>query len=559
MKKIYSLLLFVAIAAHGFSQTAATYGFTAIAGTYSSISTAPGVVTSSLACNDCNATGIPVGFTFRFCGTNYTALAASSNGFLSLANLSPAPLSPVASNITGAGFLMPFWADLTGVPGAFTPAAYYLTTGTAPNRVFTFEWKNYFSYGTSNSGNFQVKLYESSNIIEFVYGTFTGSVINPSAIGIANSTTDWQTLPDATTALAPSSTTFTNSLATMVTSGQVYRWTPPCSGTPPAGTVTASLTAGCVSYTSLLTLTGGTPPTVPGTTYLWKYSPNGTSWTAIAGATNPTYTATVTATVYYHCITYCSYSGLTNVTPPVILYFNQPGAISGPDTICAGATGMFSDTTLGGIWSSSNTAVATIGAVGGVMGVSQGSTTISFTHGGCTATRPLYVSAAPAAGSITGRYLICIAPTTFTESVSGGIWGVTNTSIAGVSTIGAVFGILPGRDTVTYTVTNSCGSSVAKYAINTTPCLTGVNNTNPSEINIELYPNPNTGAFTFKATAQNDEPVSVTITSLLGTQLKQFTTTTNKTTDLNTSLPPGMYVLAVQSKQGSAVTKMMVE
>ncbi len=558
MKKIYLLLLFVAAAFQGFSQTAASYIFSVVPGTtYTSIASAPGVVTASLACDDCNLGSIPIGFTFRFCGTNYTTLAASSNGFISLSNLSSAPFTVNATNITGPGFLMPYWSDLTGL-GSPAPAAYYITTGSAPNRVFTFQWKNFLKTGTTWPANVQVKLYETTNAIEYCYGTFTNT-ITPASVGIANSTTDWQNLNTLSGTPVSSSSTFTNNPAGLPDSTQTFRWMPPCSGTPIAGTVSASLTAGCVNYTSLLTLTGGVPPYTPGISYEWKSSPNGTSWSVVPGATNPAYTATVTATVYYHIITSCSYSGLTNVTPPVLLSFNAPGAISGPDTICVGSTGTFSDTTSGGIWSSSNTGVAIIGAVGSVMGVSAGTVTITFTHGGCFATRSLYVSSGPDPGVITGNYLLCATPTTFTETVPGGTWGVTNTSIAGVSTGGAAYAILPGLDTITYTLSNTCGTSVTKFPVNTTPCLTNVNILNTAGMNIEVYPNPNNGTFTFKAASLNDEQITVSLTNLSGAQLRQFTTTTNKTTDLKTTLPAGMYFLTVRSKQGSAVVKVLVE
>ena len=49
-----------------------------------------------------------------------------------------------------------------------TSAVVYETSGTAPNRVMTIEWSNVPSYGSSyNLYNFQVKLYETTNVIEF--------------------------------------------------------------------------------------------------------------------------------------------------------------------------------------------------------------------------------------------------------------------------------------------------------------------------------------------------------------------------------------------------------
>jgi hypothetical protein len=51
---------------------------------------------------------------------------------------------------------------------------YYETSGFAPNRVFTIEWvKANYAVGSDDTYTFQIKLYESSNIIEFVYGDST--------------------------------------------------------------------------------------------------------------------------------------------------------------------------------------------------------------------------------------------------------------------------------------------------------------------------------------------------------------------------------------------------
>jgi hypothetical protein len=46
---------------------------------------------------------------------------------------------------------------------------YYLTTGSAPNRVLTVEFNNIQPYPSGNSTNMQIKLYEGTNVIEMYY------------------------------------------------------------------------------------------------------------------------------------------------------------------------------------------------------------------------------------------------------------------------------------------------------------------------------------------------------------------------------------------------------
>src|ERR1700733_5710287 len=99
---------------------------------------------------------------------------------------------------------MPFWCDLYGV----SQTAYYQTTGTVGSRVFTMEWKNWSVCCASGIAtlNFQIKLYEGTNTIEYWYGPYSGSVPGTATIGIANSTSDYQTLPAGTSTF--SNTTF---------------------------------------------------------------------------------------------------------------------------------------------------------------------------------------------------------------------------------------------------------------------------------------------------------------------------------------------------------------
>jgi len=139
-------------------------------------------------------------------------------------------------------------------------------------------------------------------------------------------------------------------------------------------------------------------------------------------------------------------------------------SITGTMSVCAGATTTLSDATTGGTWSTSNTAVATIGSGSGVVtGVSAGTVTISYTVSGSSVTAVVTVNPLPNAGTISGNANLCLGSTiTLTSSgSSGGIWSANN-SIASVgSTSGVVSAVAIGQDSIKYTVTNSCGSSTA--------------------------------------------------------------------------------------------------
>jgi hypothetical protein len=82
--------------------------------------------------------------------------------------------------------LAPWWDDLT------TSAIVYQTTGAPGSQVCTIQWTSLSYYFTSTRTiNYQVKLYEGTNVIEFCYGAAPTGTINNSesaSIGIKSAT-----------------------------------------------------------------------------------------------------------------------------------------------------------------------------------------------------------------------------------------------------------------------------------------------------------------------------------------------------------------------------------
>lgn len=145
-----------------------------------------------------------------------------------------------------------------------------------------------------------------------------------------------------------------------------------------------------------------------------------------------------------------------------------PGTITGATSVCQGSTITLADPTPGGIWSSSNTNAFVSGGI--VNGLSAGPATISYSFtnlcGTTNATYPITVNPLPNAGVITGPSAVCLAATiTLADATAGGIWGevTSGTTITGGGVATGVFG---GIDTVTYSVTNMCGTARAVYPVN---------------------------------------------------------------------------------------------
>ncbi len=129
---------------------------------------------------------IPIGFDFWYMGARTNTIAASTNGWLSLNGVitNATPTNNLVYNGSPRPLLAPLWDDLDIVSASNVS---YQTSGTAPNRIFTIEYKNVlWQKGRSNNISFQVKLYESSGKISYIYSPQTNSISYGSAsIGIA--------------------------------------------------------------------------------------------------------------------------------------------------------------------------------------------------------------------------------------------------------------------------------------------------------------------------------------------------------------------------------------
>jgi uncharacterized protein YjdB len=140
--------------------------------------------------------------------------------------------------------------------------------------------------------------------------------------------------------------------------------------------------------------------------------------------------------------------------------------INGTLTVCVGATTALTDSMSGGTWFSSNTSVATVGSTGVVTGVAAGTSTISYTVSGSSATAVVTVNGIPSLGIIEGSTFLYTGDTiTLSNSLTAGTWSSSNTSIAVVNTTGRVIGISPGSVVVSYSKSNSCGTTVKTHSI----------------------------------------------------------------------------------------------
>ncbi len=212
-------------------EAVSTYAFAQTSGTYTPIT---GGSTLGTAGNDDQLfSNIAIGFSFNYDGTSYTTVGICSNGYIvmglntgSYCSTSYTPISSTAYN----NLISALGSDLQGNP--VTGELRYQTQGTAPNRTFTVQWTSYRKYiHAGDDFNFQIILYETSNVTEVKYGAFTANAFSSTPqVGIKGAsnadfsnrttTTDWS----ASTAGGSNTATMTLSSAVKPASGQTYTW-----------------------------------------------------------------------------------------------------------------------------------------------------------------------------------------------------------------------------------------------------------------------------------------------------------------------------------------------
>jgi hypothetical protein len=189
------------------------------------------VSTSSSCTDDDNNYAIQnSGFNFVWQGTTFTTVGISANGYVRLGSTtttyySNAPTSN--SNIISA-----MNADLQGA-GLTNSCVRIDTVGTAPNRTCIIQWSNWslYSFNTSILYNFQIRLNETVNSAEIVYGPCSNSSFTVWTGCSGATTSDYNVFSNSTSSWASPTISSTSTAGTMTfsstlvpDSGRTYKW-----------------------------------------------------------------------------------------------------------------------------------------------------------------------------------------------------------------------------------------------------------------------------------------------------------------------------------------------
>jgi hypothetical protein len=256
-------------------------------------------------------------FNFNYNGIDNTGCTIYSNGFLTFGTTEAlaTATNPISATTAYTGAISAWTGSSCGVhiPGLITSEASWKVVGTAPNREFVIQFKDWRSvFATSVTDvafvNFQIRLVETTNQIKIVYGpngykigsaTYTGT----RQIGIRGATNaDYKNRTNSTTQMFTASVEGTSNSVTqsintsvatpgMPTNGLVYTYTPPvaCTGTPLATTVLPANQNLNTTQASVPLVIQQYAEGISGLTYQWEQSTDaGTTWANVTTGTGGT-------------------------------------------------------------------------------------------------------------------------------------------------------------------------------------------------------------------------------------------------------------------------------
>lgn len=267
-----------------------------------------------------------------------------------------------------------------------------------------------------------------------------------------------------------------------------------------------------------------------------------------AGTTNIVYTATNS----------CGVSSSF-----IVMHIGTPGAagtLSGPDSVCVGASITLNATVSNGVWTVTNpsASVSASGVVTGLIGGRRDTVIYSVTDGfGTAVTRKIiYVNQPPVihvgfpAGYALGT------PYTLLDTPSNGTWVSSNPSKLTFISAHTFILISKGLVNITYTVSNTCGTSTATYSV-------GIDNVGVEEVgangsSVAVFPNPNNGSFSMNITSAINEMANVTITNMVGQVVSEMKVATNAAADITLAQPAGIYFVNATTSNGVYTAKVVL-
>ena len=281
--------------------------------------------------------GFPIGFDFMFNGISFDRLAINNNGWISLGQSALTP----SVNMTYSALATPLGSTSVITPGQLTSRIAALgrdlgaqvgsslrlqTIGTSPNQICVIQWLDYKKYSnTGDSFDFQIRLYQTTNKVEIVYGDMTSNATSGNfQVGLRGealtdffaraTSTDW----NATTAAALNTDYCVMSNTIFPANGLTFSFNYPVQNTPPNPANIVSPANGATLVSLLATVnwaSGGGFPTGYRINFGTNNPPNNIANNTDLGAVtsyDPPGSLNPATTFYWQVIPYNSFGNAAN-------------------------------------------------------------------------------------------------------------------------------------------------------------------------------------------------------------------------------------------------------
>jgi hypothetical protein len=406
-KYLTSCLLVLLFSSMGWGQSTANYAFStnatgslALDANGNSVDMSTGTTQLVGAASDFTASSVTnIGFDYYFMGNLYSKFTASADGILGLGSTAISGTAVSGGSVTTPR-ISALGADLYV---STSGKVHFKLVGSAPNRCLVVEWTGmavtYSTTAANGNSTWQVRLYETTGIVEYVYGAIncTDTTYNPVSAGFSVNTTANNTasITFSNNSVSNGATFNTNTLvignvpnlnSTTNGSRRVYKFTPPtpagpsnltfASVTATATTLNwtaASPTTNIVRYVVLNSTNGGTSYNfvanvavgsstyaatglTPNTSYTWKVVALSEGAESTVAATG-TQTTTAGATYYWRGINGGTFATLTNWNTLADGTGTAPTALASTDVYIVDGAG----TTAGGALTINLGAAASVG------------------------------------------------------------------------------------------------------------------------------------------------------------------------------------------------------
>jgi Bacterial Ig-like domain (group 2)/Secretion system C-terminal sorting domain len=171
----------------------------------------------------------------------------------------------------------------------------------------------------------------------------------------------------------------------------------------------------------------------------------------------------------------------------------------------------------------------------------------------------------PTVADISGSSSVCPGSTIqLSDATPNGTWSTSNLSVATVNNSGRVRGIRNGRVTITYSVSNGCGTQTADIDIAVTCSFrknslgAATNSQDQLTLDVSVSPNPSQNFFTLiTQSSVLNAPVNIMIFDMSNRLVDRHTAGVGEAVRFGDGFASGMYIIQVTQGAVQKVVKVV--